>query len=106
MKIDLKSTIDIESSLRAGQANKVLKQILNQGESHYIVFSKHCRKEMSDDNLTSVDIINVLQGGRIIDDPELEKGTYRYRVETPNIIVVIAFCKPHMIRCVTAWRKK
>lgn len=104
MPIDFKSSLDVESRLSASQAQKLLKQILNKSE-HYVSIRKHCLEEMKSDNLTSVDIINVLHGGRIYDEPELEKGTYRYRVETDKILVVIAFSKPNFIRCVTAWRK-
>ena len=38
-------------------------------------------------------------------DAEMQKGTWRYRVETNKVIVVIAFRASNYIRIVTAWRK-
>ena len=57
-------------------------------------------------NLTSVDIVNVLRVGRIMSPPEFEKDSWRYRVETNSIIVVIVFRRPNHLVVVTAWRKR
>lgn len=105
MKIDISSKIEVTSKLHRTQARKLLSQILNQGTAHKISFSKHCREELKNDNLTTVDVLNVLKAGLIKTEPEFEKGTYRYRVETERIVVVISFMQPDFIRCVTAWRK-
>lgn len=105
MNIDVISRTDIELKLSPTQARKILSEILNRADISKITFSGHCRKEMTVDSLTTVDIFNVLKAGRIYDEPEWVHETYRYRVETDKIIVVIAFGKPSFIRCVTAWRK-
>lgn len=85
------------------QARKVLAEIFNADPS-YISFSKHSLKQMKERNLTSVDVINVLKAGKIMDDSELENGSWRYRVQTQKITVVIAFRRPNHVTVVTAWR--
>jgi len=102
--VDFKSSIDILSRLNRVQARKLLSEILN-ADTNAISLSKHCRKELAHDNLTTVDLLNVLKAGLIYTDPELVNGTYRYRVETEKIIVVITFMHQNCIRCITAWRK-
>lgn len=105
MDIDVTSRFDIELKLGPNQARKILTEILNRAGTSKITFSRHCREEMKDDSLTTVDVFNVLKAGRVYDDPEWVHETYRYRVETDTIIVVIAFGHPSYVRCITAWRK-
>ncbi len=105
VNIDLKSNIDVTSKLDRNQARKLLSRILNESSDSRISFSKHCREELKNDYLTTVDVFNVLKAGFIKIDPEEVKGTYRYRVETAKITVVVTFPQPDWIRCITAWRK-
>jgi hypothetical protein len=58
---------------------------------------------MLDDDLTTVDCENVLRGG-VVRPAEHEHGTWRYRVETRKITVVIAFRSERELVVVTAWR--
>lgn len=58
---------------------------------------------MTKDNLTMVDVANVLRGG-VVDPAESEKGTWRYRVRTARIAVIVAFRSETELRVVTAWR--
>ena len=85
------------------QALKLLREIFPLPDC--ISFSAHCREELKNDDLTTVDALNTLRAGKIYSEGEEKNGTWRYRVETQKIIVVIAFKNPHHIRCVTAWRK-
>lgn len=71
-----------------------------------VSWSTHAVQELSKDNMTMVDADNVLRCGRITKEPELEKGTYRYRVETERMCVVVAFRSRTEMRIVTAWRKR
>lgn len=50
------------------------------------------------------DAFNVLKAGKILNDPDYENGSFRYRVQTNKITVVIVFKKPNHIFIVTAWR--
>ena len=69
-----------------------------------VEFSGHAIEEMAADHMETTDCINVLRGG-VVYPGELEKGTYRYRVETPRMAVVVAFRSTTKLRVVTAWRK-
>jgi hypothetical protein len=102
--IDVGSRIDVTSMLSPGQARKVLSEIFNQNPS-LISFSKHALQEMENDNLKTGDILNVLKAGKIFDAPEFENGSYRYRIQTQKITVVIAFRRPNHVVIVTAWRE-
>jgi hypothetical protein len=102
--VDVGSRVDVTSMLSSGQARKVLSEIFNQNPN-LISFSKHALEEMENDNLRTGDILNVLKAGKIFDAPEFENGSYRYRIQTQKITVVIAFRKPNHVVIVTAWRE-
>lgn len=61
----------------------LIRKILNEGG--YFVLSKHCRREsMPEDDVDKQDIeILLLEGGRIIREPEWDDDhqNYKYRVE-------------------------
>ena len=105
MPIDVGSRIDVTSKMSRTQAKKVLSEIINN-EPNFISYTKHARKRMKTRNLKTGDLLNVLHKGKIYDDPEEENGSWRYRVQTQNITVVIAFRKPNHVAVVTAWRNK
>jgi len=69
----------------------------------YVGFTTHALEEMEKDDLTTVDCTNVMRGG-VVAPGELEKGTYRYRVATRRISVVVAFRSDEELTVVTAWR--
>jgi len=81
-------------------AKQLIQQVLQGGS---VSFSRHAEEEMAKDNLTMVDVTNILRGG-VVDPAELEKGSWRYRVRTARIAVVIAFRSETELRVVTAWR--
>jgi hypothetical protein len=60
-------------------------------------------KEIAKDGLTTVDCVNVLRGG-VPRPGEYESGSWRYRVETAKITVVVAFRSENEVVVVTAWR--
>jgi hypothetical protein len=81
-------------------ARKLIRQIIQTGT---VSFSTHALKEMAKDNLTTVDCINVLRGS-VVEPPEFREGTWRYRVRTASIYVVVAFRSDTRLAVVTAWR--
>ena len=81
-------------------AKKLIRQILQTGRFTY---TKHSKDEMLADDLTTVDCENVLRGG-VVRPGEYEHGTWRYRVETSRVTVVVAFRSENEIVIVTAWR--
>lgn len=101
--IDIEGQLDLESRMRFTQAQKQLNKLLNS--MCVTSFTKHASEEMEKDNLKTGDIFNVLNAGRIYDDPENINDSWRYRVETKKILVVVAFANPNKIRVITAWRK-
>lgn len=62
--------------------------------------------KLDKDNLKTGDINNVLKWGKIHNNPEMESGSYRYRVETNKIMVVFVFVNNTSIKCITCWRKQ
>jgi hypothetical protein len=70
-----------------------------------VTFSGHSLGALADDDLSTVDAVNVLRAG-IVDPAEFEKTCWRYRVRTRRLVVVIAFRSESEIRIVTAWREK
>jgi hypothetical protein len=83
-------------------ARKLIRQILQSGT---VSFSTHVFDEMAKDQLTTVDCVNVLRGG-VVEPPEFRDGTWRYRVRTAALYVVVAFRSDTRIAVVTAWRIK
>lgn len=83
-------------------ARRLIHQILQDGS---VSFSRHAEQEMAKDNLTMIDVTNILRGG-VVDPPELENGSWRYRVRTARIAVIVAFRSEPELRVVTAWRFK
>jgi hypothetical protein len=82
-------------------AKKLISKILASGGK--VGYSKHAIEEMAKDGLTMVDCVNVLRGG-VVEFPELEGGSWRYRVRTNRIAVVVAFRSETWLVVVTAWR--
>lgn len=88
--------------LTPAAARRRIREILASGE---VVSSRHATQEMADDDLTMVDCINVLRSG-VVEPAELEHGSWRYRVHTQRIWVVVAFRSETRIVIVTAWRTR
>lgn len=81
-------------------AKKLIRGILKDGR---VNFSRHAREEMAKDKLVEIDAVNVLRGG-VVEPGEWENGSWRYRVRTQRIVVVIAFRSESALVVVTAWR--
>ena len=90
----------LDEPLQPSAARSLIRDILANGS---LAFSKHAREEMEKDKLTFVDVTNVLRGG-VVDPAELENGSWRYRVRTARIAVIVAFRSETELRVVTAWR--
>jgi hypothetical protein len=50
-----------------------------------------------------VDVVNVLRGG-VVRPGELDRGTWRYQVQTGRLTVVVALRSKDELSVVTAWR--
>lgn len=92
----------MDDPLRPDEARKLIRDILTNG---VVSLSDHACGEMSKDDLTMVDCTNALRCG-VVEAPELIKGSWRYRVRTNRIVVVVAFRSETHLRIVTAWGVK
>ena len=86
--------------LSPGVAQKLIRKILKDGQ---VSWSMHAQEEMKKDDLTMVDCANVLRAG-VVEEPEFERGTWRYRLRTQKIFVVVAFRSDTELSIVTTWR--
>lgn len=86
--------------LSPAEAKQRIRSILASGD---FSVTAHAREEMDADELSVADCVNVLRGG-VVRPAEWEHGTWRYRVETSRITVVIAFRSENYFVVVTAWR--
>lgn len=84
----------------AAVARKLLREILASGT---LTFSRHARQEMGKDGLTTPDIVSVLRSGSV-EPSELEHGSWRHRVKTNTICVVVVLVSEREAVVVTAWR--
>jgi len=91
----------LKEPLHGGQLRSLTRKIIDEGE---VEFSSHALAEMSKDGLSEMDIVSVLRAGTT-EPGELERGTWRYRISTERICVVVAFRSEHWLVVVTAWRQ-
>jgi hypothetical protein len=93
---------ELSEPLRSDDCRLLIRTILQSGRFTY---SRHAKEEMLADDMTTVDCENVLRGG-VVQPPDFEKGSWRYRVETSRMAVVVAFRSSTELVVVTAWRVK
>jgi len=93
----------VTEPLSPDAATALIHSILIGGQ---VAFSRHATEELLKDGLTTVDAVNVMRAGRVKIPADLVKQTWRYRVETPRIAVVVAFRSEDELVVVTAWRAK
>lgn len=94
--------------LSRSEARKQIAKIMNHLSGKFY-FSHHTRIELENDDLTTGDALNVLKSPdpKINIDGEFERGSYRYRLETNHLMVVIAFQEDgEALTVVTAWDKR
>ena len=74
-----------------------------------VSFSDHFKKRVRERNLVwSPDALNVIHGGSIVSDGQVEKksGQFRYRIETKQMVLIVEFLADDWIRCISGWRKR
>jgi len=91
----------LEKAYSPPKAKQLILAIITEGK---VISTQHAKREMTADNLTIVDCINVLRGG-IVEPAEWENGAWRYHVHTAKIWVVIELESETELVLVTAWRK-
>ena len=102
--LDIMSSLDYHSTVPEpfdpATAKALVRTIPDTGT---VSFSRHALRELGKDDLTTVDAVNVLRGG-IVSPGALERGTWRYRVRTARLVVVVAFRSETELIVVTGWR--
>ena len=77
-------------ALKATDARKLIRRLLDEGRFVPPGAGTHARQEMDKDELTDVDAVNVLRGGAVR-EAEWVNGSWRHRVETVRMVFVAAF---------------
>lgn len=86
--------------MSAATARQLLRDILTSG---VLNFSGHALEEMRKDDLTTVDAANVLRAG-VVEPSEFINGSWRHRVKTNKICVVVVLLSERRAVLVTAGR--
>ena len=87
-------------NVSASEARQLLRDILASGVLH---FSDHAKREMAKHRLTTPDAVNVLRAG-VVEPSEFENRSWRHRVKTNSICVVVTLGSETEATVVTAWR--
>lgn len=104
--IDVKSSHDYDTSVLDGEplkpdtARAQIRAILEGGS---VAWRQHALDEMKKDNISTLDAVGALRSG-VVQPPDFEKGTWRYRVQSGRLTVVVAFRSQSELVVVTAWR--
>ncbi len=87
--------------LKFAEAKERIRNILSGAGS--VTPSQHALDQLHARDMTMVDVVNVLRGGYVESAEEIA-GTWRYRVCTPRMVVIVAFRAETELRLVTGWR--
>ena len=84
-------------------AKSLVRAILASGTVDLSV--THAQERLGERAMDALDVENVLRCGAVKSCTQV-RGTWRYRVETSRMVVVIAFRSRKRLAVITAWRKK
>jgi hypothetical protein len=93
---------ELVEPLTPDEARRLIKTIIAEG---VVTFRVHAKARLAERSMDSVDVVNVLRAG-VVQEPEMEDGTWRYRVCTMRMTVVVAFRSKTELVVVTAWRNE
>lgn len=82
------------------EARRLIQKIIADG---VVSFRVHAKARLAERSMDTVDVTNVLRAG-YVEEADREDGTYRYRVCTKRMTVVVAFRSRAELVVVTAWR--
>ena len=90
----------LEEPLDEAAAKRLIRSIIEGGT---VRWTAHALQRLRVRDLTTVDCVSVLRAG-VVDPPELENGTWRYRVRGGRTNVIVAFRSEDTLVVITAWR--
>ena len=83
-------------------ARALIREILDSGTVDLSL--PHAQRRMSERRMDAVDVENVLRAGEVEPGKRIG-GTWRYRVTTDHMVVVVRFRSSKRLVVITAWRK-
>lgn len=90
----------MDEPLKPAEAKARIRAIIDRGT---VTPTAHAIEEMAKDDMDLGDCLNLLRAG-VPAPPDLERGTWRYRIATSRMAVVVAFQSDDALAIVTAWR--
>lgn len=103
----MKSHSDFKSHrLQKEEARKLLVRMTKREDAD-VTITKHAIEELTKDGFSADDAISMLESteARILKEAEYENGSYRYRVETDEMCLIIVFDSERELTVITGWRK-
>jgi len=91
---------EMSEPLQKEQVDGLVKRVMFSGS---VGFIRHARDEMRNDDLGEIDIRNALKNGSCFDF-RLKDETWRYRIRTQEITVIVSFRTESQLTVVTAWK--
>jgi hypothetical protein len=92
----------LNEPLSAAEVKKLLHGALATGS---VTFSGHALEEMEKDEIVQDEALAVIRGG-VVEPGEFERGSWRYRVRSGRVFVVVTFRSADRTVVVTAWRAR
>jgi hypothetical protein len=92
--------VGVDEPLSNDDAKRLIRALLVAGE---FTLTGHAKRALADDKLEAGDVLNVLRGGWV-EFSEPVGGSWRYRVTTRTMCVVVEFESETELVVVTAWR--
>ncbi len=92
--------MDPDELIEREQVRKLIREILRSGE---VIFTPHAEEQLEERDLDRADCLSVLRGGWC-EFEEFINGTWRYRIVTQKMCVVIAFDSEEALAIITVWR--
>ena len=93
----------LHEPLNAHDATRLIHTIAREGD---VGWSHHGREQMQARTMTAGDCLNVMRSGVVTEPADLISGTWRYRIHTQRMSVVVAFRTDTELTVVTAWRNR
>jgi len=93
----------LSEPLKPASTKALIRTILDSGSIDLSV--PHALQRMGQRGMDALDVENVLRAG-VVQPGKKVNGSWRYRVETNQMVVVVRFRSPRRLVVITAWRKQ
>lgn len=93
----------LSEPLTPAAAKALIRAILRSGTIDLTI--PHAQLRMGQRHMDALDVENVLRAG-VVEPGKQVRGSWRYRVATNRMVVVVRFRSPRRLTIITAWRKQ